>query len=195
MYVALFQDQILATQLRRLNREATPTISEVYHERNIGLGLAPPLSQLLLPTADNEVIDCKDAGRDNSKQWLSTAALQRFYNDANESDVKQGGSSPCSELSRRDEGDGRSIASQCSAGSYKRGTTLRPPPSTTRTYDQESQVLEFIEDIGEEPPSQPVPRVRAMHPPPPPIPISRTATKLHAPSECQWSDHLYKLHW
>nr|CAD7602539.1 unnamed protein product [Timema genevievae] len=65
------QDQIIATQLRRLNQELTPTISDVYHERNIGLGLAPPLSKF--------------------------------------------------ELSRRDEGDGRSIAdSQCSAGSYKK---------------------------------------------------------------------------
>lgn len=34
--------------LRHMNREMTPTISEVYHERNLGLGLAPPLSKLLL---------------------------------------------------------------------------------------------------------------------------------------------------
>ncbi|XP_030383298.1 tetratricopeptide repeat protein 28 [Scaptodrosophila lebanonensis] len=38
------QDSIL----RHMNREMTPTISEVYHERNLGLGLAPPLSKLLL---------------------------------------------------------------------------------------------------------------------------------------------------
>lgn len=42
------QDSILASQLRHINRELTPTISEVYHERSIGLGLAPPLSKLLL---------------------------------------------------------------------------------------------------------------------------------------------------
>ncbi|XP_046683407.1 tetratricopeptide repeat protein 28 isoform X2 [Homalodisca vitripennis] len=184
------QDQILATQLRRLNREATPTISEVYHERNIGLGLAPPLSKLLMPTPDNqdplltEVSENKDTSRDKGKPWLSTAALQRFYSDAGESDSKPRGCSPCSELSRRDEGDGRSIAdSQCSAGSYKRGATLRPPPTTPRTYDQESRGLGFIEDSAEEP-AQPVPRVRAMHPPPPPIPNSRTTTKLHPPTEC-----------
>lgn len=34
--------------LRHMNREMTPTISDVYHERNLGLGLAPPLSKLLL---------------------------------------------------------------------------------------------------------------------------------------------------
>lgn len=38
------QDSIL----RHMNREMTPTISEVYHERSLGLGLAPPLSKLLL---------------------------------------------------------------------------------------------------------------------------------------------------
>jgi hypothetical protein len=46
-------DTILATQLRHINRELTPTISEVYHERNIGLGLAPPLSKLLLNQASS----------------------------------------------------------------------------------------------------------------------------------------------
>lgn len=34
--------------LRKINREMTPTISDVYHERNMDLGLAPPLSKLLL---------------------------------------------------------------------------------------------------------------------------------------------------
>lgn len=84
------QDQILATQLRRLNRESTPTISEVYHERNIGLGLAPPLSKLLLPAAtdgespggilgDTVTENEKDSGTRESKgkPWLSSAALQR----------------------------------------------------------------------------------------------------------------------
>lgn len=57
-------DTILATQLRHINRELTPTISDVYHERNIGLGLAPPLSKLLLnqtnqaaPQTDNSVLE------------------------------------------------------------------------------------------------------------------------------------------
>lgn len=79
---AALHDTILATQLRHINRELTPTISEVgqcqsestnpndpialqvYHERNIGLGLAPPLSKLLLnqssssaPKTDNSVLE------------------------------------------------------------------------------------------------------------------------------------------
>lgn len=76
----ILQDQILASQMRRLNREATPTISEVYHERNIGLGLAPPLSKLLLPTPDNQdnLLSVVTEVKDKAKPWLSTAALQRF---------------------------------------------------------------------------------------------------------------------
>lgn len=42
------QDHIIATQMNRLNREMP--ISDVYHERNMGLGLAPPLSELLVNT-------------------------------------------------------------------------------------------------------------------------------------------------
>ncbi|KAH8394400.1 hypothetical protein KR222_002313, partial [Zaprionus bogoriensis] len=38
------QDSIM----RHMNRELTPSISELYHERSLGLGLAPPLSKLLL---------------------------------------------------------------------------------------------------------------------------------------------------
>nr|XP_018917333.1 PREDICTED: tetratricopeptide repeat protein 28 [Bemisia tabaci] len=141
------QDQILATQLRRLNRELTPTISEVYHERNIGLGLAPPLSKLLLPSPAEEGKDDKGI---NSKPWLSSAALQRLQHTSvndNQSD------SSCSELSRRDEGDGRSIAdSHCSTSSFNKNKTPR--------------VINFIEDIVENPP--PVPLVRKQ--PPPPVP-------------------------
>ena len=40
------QDHIIATQMNRLNREMP--ISDVYHERNMGLGLAPGLAELLV---------------------------------------------------------------------------------------------------------------------------------------------------
>ncbi|KAH8380456.1 hypothetical protein KR009_010766, partial [Drosophila setifemur] len=36
------------SMMRHMNRELTPSISELYHDRNLGLGLAPPLSKLLL---------------------------------------------------------------------------------------------------------------------------------------------------
>ncbi|XP_068900354.1 tetratricopeptide repeat protein 28 isoform X3 [Tenebrio molitor] len=167
-------DTILATQLRHINRELTPTISEVYHERNIGLGLAPPLSKLLLnqasssaPQTDGSVLEkitlgileesdvgeemkshqcirCKmeDCGcKGKAKPWMSDGAggLQQIQSsdlttaDILEREVKNKKGlrsetktkenepkrlSPFSEMSRRDEGDGRSIAdSNCS--SYK----------------------------------------------------------------------------
>ncbi|KAB0791731.1 hypothetical protein PPYR_03531 [Photinus pyralis] len=167
-------DTILATQLRHINRELTPTISEVYHERNLGLGLAPPLAKLLLnqssnalPQTDNSVLekitlgileDTELAGELTKpccqrckleiclckskliKPWLSetSSSLQQIQSsdlttaDILEREVKnkkvlrepRGKEdepkrlSPFSEMSRRDEGDGRSIAdSNCS--SYK----------------------------------------------------------------------------
>ncbi|XP_063923669.1 tetratricopeptide repeat protein 28 isoform X2 [Zophobas morio] len=169
-------DTILATQLRHINRELTPTISEVYHERNIGLGLAPPLSKLLLnqtsnatPQTDGSVLEkitlgileesdmseelkphlcirCKmeDCGCKGkvTKPWMSEGggSLQQIQSsdlttaDILEREVKNKKGlraetktkgemepkrlSPFSEMSRRDEGDGRSIAdSNCS--SYK----------------------------------------------------------------------------
>ncbi len=40
------KDSLFSSQMRKLNRELP--ISEVYHERNIGLGMAPPLSKLIM---------------------------------------------------------------------------------------------------------------------------------------------------
>ncbi|CAH1107767.1 unnamed protein product [Psylliodes chrysocephalus] len=172
-------DTILATQLRHINRELTPTISEVYHERNIGLGLAPPLSKLLLNQqsqpviktdssvlekitlglVDDEEEDTNDESKSvpcqrcklekcacklkSNKPWLSenATALQHIQSsdlttaDILEREVKNKKSmmrseqkvkdetepkrlSPFSEMSRRDEGDGRSIADSNSS-SYK----------------------------------------------------------------------------
>ncbi|XP_037036612.1 tetratricopeptide repeat protein 28 isoform X2 [Bradysia coprophila] len=191
------QDSIM----RQMNREMTPTISEVYHERNIGLGLAPPLTKLLLsknydegdvekssessntndldlslPTVVNggtptsngnsercskcsnnstdSVCNCKSASatiKKSSKPWLSNVIpnviqasdlttadilerqnkikaktndieLMENVNKINDGPVSKSGTgrgSPFTDLSRRDEGDGRSVAdSQCS-GNYK----------------------------------------------------------------------------
>ena len=40
------KEHIMSSQMRRINRELP--ISEVYHERSLGLGLAPPLSKLIM---------------------------------------------------------------------------------------------------------------------------------------------------
>ncbi|XP_055605739.1 tetratricopeptide repeat protein 28-like, partial [Uranotaenia lowii] len=233
------QDSIL----RHMSREMTPTISEVYHERNIGLGLAPSLSKLLLSKnyddspdikastaasmlnkpsaltvgnlaeAMNEIemnattsskleegqctlcnspsdllCGCSSTStvaavaamtaalgastitkKSNSKPWLSnvTANIAVKPGDLTTADileqqkqlkstvsgltsnmssstenslstvVKRGGS-PFSDLSRRDEGDGRSVAdSQCS-GSFR--TDMTGSTITTTSKSQQSQI-------------------------------------------------------
>lgn len=89
----------LATSLTSRTRELTPTISEVYHERNIGLGLAPSLSKLLEEVGNVTESEQRQLSRSEQSQtqnWLQNEP----------------------ELCRRDEADGRSIAeSQCSATS------------------------------------------------------------------------------
>ncbi|KAL0867698.1 hypothetical protein ABMA27_008433 [Loxostege sticticalis] len=167
-------------QVRHMSGELTPTISEVYHERNIGLGLAPPLAELLLAeesktemraasssenlllqnleklgllgeTSETEERWC---GNNASRPWLSAPPLEtdvqgsdlttaeiierqtKFKKEAEPkrkeenayelkpkdetpgpSGIEKRSVSPFSELSRRDEGDGRSIAD--SHSSYK----------------------------------------------------------------------------
>ncbi|PNF36920.1 hypothetical protein B7P43_G08058 [Cryptotermes secundus] len=170
------QDQIIATQLRRLNRELTPTISDVYHERSIGLGLAPPLSKLLIPSRglQGNSKDVDTSGSDalldklgllpdenskatDGKSWLSSTALQQFGGDLSAAELEgkqRSGGSPCSELSRRDEGDGRSIAdSQCSAGSYN-----KPMTSVLQRANSVS-VMYFAQDLNETKGQQQAPRV------------------------------------
>ncbi|CAH1132763.1 unnamed protein product [Ceutorhynchus assimilis] len=171
---AALHDTILATQLRHINRELTPTISEVYHERNIGLGLAPPLSKLLLsqsnnaaPKTDNTVLEkitlgilddediskevnnsqCQRCKAENCgcqknklpRPWLAenAGALQQIQSSdlttadilerevknklvlrsehRQKDDMEPKRLSPFSEMSRRDEGDGRSIADSTSS--------------------------------------------------------------------------------
>ncbi|XP_039752578.1 tetratricopeptide repeat protein 28 [Pararge aegeria] len=167
-------------QVRHMSGELTPTISEVYHERNIGLGLAPPLAELLLSedsktemrtasSSENlllqnleklgllgESSESEDrwCSGNASRPWLSAPPLEtdiqssdlttaeiierksKFKKDiepkrkeenvydlkpkddtVGSSGVEKRSVSPFSELSRRDEGDGRSIAD--SHSSYK----------------------------------------------------------------------------
>lgn len=44
--------RFLTAQVNRLNRDPA-IISDVYHDRNVGLGLAPPLSKLLFPNSND----------------------------------------------------------------------------------------------------------------------------------------------
>lgn len=100
----------VATSLTSLTRELTPTISEVYHERNLGLGLAPSLSKLLEEVGsvpENEEAQSARTNHNQAQNWIQNE----------------------SEFCRRDEADGRSIAeSQCSATSSNKIHRKAPPP-------------------------------------------------------------------
>lgn len=194
------QDSIM----RQINREMTPTISEVYHERNLGLGLAPPLSKLLLSIEESKLsgsksvlsevaseldlsstvsspstngststercalcnsssdvmCNCKNTPSSSkmpiAKPWLSnvepsiikpceltTADLMerqtkiKNVNNPGPATAKRN-TSPFSDLSRRDEGDGRSVAdSQCS-GSYKADLA-----ATAKVVDIQQRIKQF----------------------------------------------------
>ncbi|CAK1541601.1 unnamed protein product [Leptosia nina] len=136
-------------QVRHMSGELTPTISEVYHERNIGLGLAPPLAELLL--ADETKTEMRAASssenlllqnleklgllgdvNENEDRWCkpkrkeeNAYELKPKEETPGPSGIEKGSVSPFSELSKRDEGDGRSIAD--SHSSYK-ALVLNPRP-------------------------------------------------------------------
>ncbi|XP_018026521.1 tetratricopeptide repeat protein 28 isoform X3 [Hyalella azteca] len=141
------QDHIIATQMSRLNREMP--ISDVYHERNLGLGLAPPLSKLLMSVtqpiapSDNGDTESKSASEDSfgnfdklslaednqlalppkpdfkpkpppippkrfgPKPWVS--AHPHVNNMAISLEGNPNHAHTLSDLSRRDDGDGRSM--------------------------------------------------------------------------------------
>lgn len=105
----------ITTSLTGLTKELTPTISDVYHERNLGLGLAPSLSKLLEEVGNVTESEHRQLSRSETSQtqnWLQNEP----------------------ELCRRDEADGRSIAeSHCSATSsnkeHNKIHRKAPPPS------------------------------------------------------------------
>jgi len=122
------QDHIRTSQLRQLNYEPKPSISEVYHERKIGLGLAPSLLKLLS-------LD-KHLTKDNKTSWLSPSMLKRFGGDTLQE-------STYGELNKRDEGDGRSVAeSQSSTGSYKKRTDTNIMRNFESLIEEENNVKE-----------------------------------------------------
>lgn len=76
--------------LRKINREMTPTISDVYHERNIDLGLAPPLSILLSKNYEENETKTNTIKKANSSETVSDITLNNslamYVNEASSSD-------------------------------------------------------------------------------------------------------------
>ncbi|KAK8404512.1 hypothetical protein O3P69_007629 [Scylla paramamosain] len=142
------QDHIIATQMSRLNREMP--ISDVYHERNLGLGLAPPLSKLLMSAAqpivagDHADAESKSASEDSfgldPKPWVSAHPQVPNMGVSLESSAGLPQSNVVSELSRRDEGDGRSMTDSHYSGyspsrnngASKPGDLSGPVPSSSQ---------------------------------------------------------------
>lgn len=87
------KDSIMMRQM--VNREMTPTISDVYHERNLGLGLAPSLSKLLLSKNYHDEMDLKGgsggAGSSSSSSIKSTSTM---IDSVNVADVSANAQSP-----------------------------------------------------------------------------------------------------
>lgn len=73
--------------LRQMNREMTPTISDVYHERNLGLGLAPSLSKLLLSKNYHEEMDVKGSGGTGSSSSSSIKSTSTMIDSVNVADL------------------------------------------------------------------------------------------------------------
>ena len=67
------KESIFKSQMRRLNRELP--ISDVYHERNIGLGMAPPLSKLIM-TNNLQVVQVDHHSSDSETGSLLNQAQQ-----------------------------------------------------------------------------------------------------------------------
>ena len=140
--------------MSRLNREMP--ISDVYHERSLGLGLAPPLSKLLMsaaqaPPQEHQEQDAKSASEDSfgafdklsisDDNQLALPPKPDFKPKPPPIPPKRFGPKPwvsgggvpdgmaaVAELCRRDEGDGRSMTdSHYSGYSPARASVQKPP--------------------------------------------------------------------
>lgn len=73
--------------MRQMNREMTPTISDVYHERNLGLGLAPSLSKLLLSKNYHEEMSEMKGGNAGSSSSSSMKSTSTMIDSVNVNDL------------------------------------------------------------------------------------------------------------
>ena len=128
------KEHIMSSQMRRINRELP--ISEVYHERNLGLGLAPPLAKLIMsnniavaqvdhhpqpelePTENISSFDnlsVIEEAHPRRKLRPQVPPKPEAWSDPRKEDVRSGFMKPDLSISSispsraRDEGDGRSM--------------------------------------------------------------------------------------
>ena len=119
------KEHIINNQMRKINRELP--ISEVYHERSVGLGLAPPLSKLIM--SNNIAVAQVDHHQDPGQADTSLGQVENMSNFDNLSVIEEALALPSKRRlvrppvppkpavsqgepwlrSARDEGDGRSM--------------------------------------------------------------------------------------
>jgi len=138
----------------------------VYHERKIGLCLAPSLLKLLSLDKqqhhhhNHNQQQQQHASKDNRSSWLSPSMLKRFGGGESAQETAYG------ELNKRDEGDGRSVAeSQSSTGSYKKRTDY--PNVTTAGVRNFESLVEEENGVCREPKIR-IKKKSSYAPPPPP---------------------------
>ncbi|EDV39725.2 uncharacterized protein Dana_GF10164 [Drosophila ananassae] len=121
------------SMMRHMNRELTPSISELYHERNLGLGLAPPLSKLLLSPnyEEQEVV----VGMGESKSLadaVSELELSGSSSGATMPTVVSGAgndgevSTPAAEATCPICGEHADVICRCKAATIQKKSTLKP---------------------------------------------------------------------
>lgn len=124
------QDSIM----RHMNREMTPTISEVYHERSLGLGLAPPLSKLLLSKNYDDAETGLGAVSANSSTMLKETVNDLDINNAASMAVAMAGAVPVASSSAATSTPHKDMCKMCNSPAdmmcgCKTGTTKKKASS------------------------------------------------------------------
>lgn len=121
------------SMMRHMNRELTPSISELYHERNLGLGLAPPLSKLLLSPnyEEQEVVvgmgeskSLADAVSELELSGSSSGATMPTVVGGAGNDVEV--STPAAEATCPICGEHADVICRCKAATIQKKSTLKP---------------------------------------------------------------------
>ncbi|KAH8270576.1 hypothetical protein KR018_012028 [Drosophila ironensis] len=130
------------SMMRHMNRELTPSISELYHERNLGLGLAPPLSKLLLSPnyEEQEVVvgmgetkSLADAVSELELSGSSSGATMPTVVGGGGNELAEG-SAPATEATCPICGEHADVICRCKAATIQKKSSLKPwlsnvPPS------------------------------------------------------------------
>ncbi|KAH8360311.1 hypothetical protein KR200_001481 [Drosophila serrata] len=130
------------SMMRHITRELTPSISELYHERNLGLGLAPPLSKLLLSPnyEEQEVVNlgegCPQSGaglktlvdavNELELSGSSSGATMPTVVGGGGNEAMEGSSAPATEDTCPICGEHADVICRCKAATIQKKSILKP---------------------------------------------------------------------